>query len=229
MCVEDPFEIGLTEYVDTLLKLGKEDKLNWTILYQSFTHKEYSQLPIEEGQGEKAWEIYFKICISQLHKVMARQAIFLCSEEISLLIKQVDMNNLRLQDAREKPLASYQPEELQQKYVFSILEVFMNTRWLNEAHSIINTNKALKSQLALNKTFCMKTPKGQKDSLFQNPIQILNALMCQLYGERYTTILQLEWVPIMDEMVSQRSIYNWSAIISSSLNQVIKKSMVTDD
>ena len=42
MSVEGPFKTGFTKYVDTLLMLGKEDKLNWTILYQQFSHEVYS-------------------------------------------------------------------------------------------------------------------------------------------------------------------------------------------
>lgn len=49
----------------------------------------------------------------------------------------------------------------------------------------------------------MTKTKGYKDIILQNPTQILNALMCQLYVERDATILQLSWVPIMSKIVAQ--------------------------
>ena len=47
----------------------------------------------------------------------------------------------------------------------------------------------------------MMTLEGYKEIMFQNPIQILNALMCLLDGKKDTTILLPTWFPIMDEFL----------------------------
>ena len=71
---------------------------------------------------------------------------------------------------------------------FPIMEIYMNFEWLNKSHMKTNLNKVLKGWKVLDKTYQMITPKGYKKNMFKNPIQILNALLCQLYGEKDSTI-----------------------------------------
>lgn len=132
-------------------------------------------------------------------------------------------------DVCDPPLASYQLEEPHKKYLFLAPKVYMTTQWLNNAREKHNWNKILKGWETLGNTFRVASQEGYKASKFLKHIQILNALMCQLYGERDTIVLWIYWVPIMVEIVNRGPIFNWGAIISSTLNQATKKIVIIDD
>ena len=69
------------------------------------------------------------------------------------MVQQEVLSNRWLLDAQEKPLESYQPEALHEKYHILKLEVFMNTQWLQNACAKHIVNKLLKGWIALEMHF----------------------------------------------------------------------------
>lgn len=80
-----------------------------------------------------------------------------------------------------------------------------------------------------NKAFHMIDQGGYEASIFQNTIQVVNSLMCILYGDNYSTILHTSWVPLIMEIISKAAIFNLASILFSYLNQVILKSLRKGD
>ena len=77
----------------------------------------------------------------------------------------------------------------------------MTTQWLDIVRVKNNWRKNLKGWVAPGKTFRETMQEGYKASTFLKHIEIMNALMCWLYGEKVSTILQISWVSIMAKIV----------------------------
>jgi hypothetical protein len=54
-------------------------------------------------------------------------------EIIAILVKQEDVTNMWLRDAHDQLLSSYQPLDLEDKYLFPKLKCHMTSQWLNDA------------------------------------------------------------------------------------------------
>lgn len=80
-------KLVIFHFVDTACNFGKELDLSWRILYQSFTHDDYSQLPFDDVIEDQDKEAYRKIICSQLHKVVARPIIVPCGEVVGILVQ----------------------------------------------------------------------------------------------------------------------------------------------
>ena len=151
--------------------------MSWSSLYQAIAHENYLQNLFNWGREDRTRYIYLKITRSYLHKSTTYPIILSCAKVIANLVQQADVSNRWLRDGREKPLASYQLEELHYKYSFLTMKIHMNLGWLNEACLKANINKMLKWAIDLRKTFYMTTPDGYKETMFQKLIQVLNALL----------------------------------------------------
>lgn len=127
----------------------------------------------------------------------------MCGRVIEILLQQVDASNRWLMDAYDQTLKSYQLEENHDKYLFLVPKTQMNSSWINNAHIKNSITKVLNGWMALNKAFYMLTQDVYKASIFHKPIQVLNTLLCILYGERDSTILRSSWVPIMLEIIKK--------------------------
>lgn len=120
-----------------------------------------------------------------------------------------------MNEVRDQTLASYQLEELHEKYHFHNPKVFMTTKRLNNARLEHVMNKVLKGWVPLGKDFRASTKNEYKESIFFKHIKALKTLMCRLDGKKYAIILRTSWVLIMARIIEQGSFFNWGAIISS--------------
>jgi hypothetical protein len=49
------------------------------------------------------------------------------------------------------------------------------------------------------------------------------SLICKIYGEKHYVHFKDDWVPLVYIIITIGSVFNWSAILSHSLNREIKK------
>jgi len=45
--------------------------------------------------------------------------------------------------------------------------------------------------------------------------------MCWIYGEKDTKVLWASWVPLLFQVISKGTVFNWVSILSKNINQAI--------
>jgi hypothetical protein len=73
------------------------------------------------------------------------------------------------------------------------------------------------------KSFTIKDSRIYPIQYFKEPYQLLETLICRLYGEEGSTHFNMEWVPIMHYVVEVGHIFNWAQILSPTSLKLVRE------
>jgi hypothetical protein len=203
-----------TCYGDTDSDAQASTSYQWGDIYTMFRDDKY---PPTTRQADQ--EVYRKRNRSEIHRVAARPAVFPCADIITWLIPNVDLEDrvIRTTD-KQKAIASFQPSALYLYYKFPRVEVTYSKQWIYDYKLYIP--ECLKSWWV--PRFKVRAEENPyPTACLREPYRILAMLMARIYGEPNAANLHVSWVPLMHAIATKGITFNWSAILSTSLQYAI--------
>lgn len=66
-------------------------------------------------------------------------------------------------------------------------------------------------------------PTERPTSKFHKSFQIMVILLSIIFGKKYASTFPDKWIPIIYQIISSESVLNWGEVISSNLENQLKK------
>ena len=166
--------------------------------------------------GLEEESIYANIERSTLMKVATRPELFPCSEVIGWILPRADVSTMILGDVNKQGYAAYSPRYVALAYHLREAEVFMSDDWLNNIR--MDLIETMKRMMLTGKNFRNRVIVEYDTATLRVPYRFIALMLNGIFGRAHGRIFKLEWVPIIFQVATQGTIFNWASLVSNSLS-----------
>ena len=99
----------------------------------------------------------------------------------------------------------------------------VNSEWLRNKTESIDLLSIMKGWWSEGQFREKPSPIKWRTSKFRKSIQIIVILLARIFGRRDVSRFLEKWIPIIHQVITQRSTLNWGEIISSNLDILLNK------
>ena len=176
-----------------------------------------------DASTELSKEIYKNIIKSGLHKTIVKTPILPCLDVVKLITRKIDHQHRSVLNVEGKVVANYKPSMINQIYHLKEAIVKVSPRWLKQKGESANMLTILKGWWSEGNFRSKPSNVEWKNSKFKKIVQIIVILLFRVFGRKDGSTFPDKWIPIIYQIMTSRVTLNWGELISSNLDNQLKK------
>jgi hypothetical protein len=203
-------------YDDTKRIIDIKTSIKGGEVYRMFRNQTFLQ-GVEEDFDLKIFRNIRKL---KLYKVAVHTTIFPCVESISWIVRHVKLYTKYILNSREHPITSFEASTIASRYHLDKGKRSMDENIIKKFP--LKSKDLLKAWYNPNKLFKSMPSSEYPNNLFRMPYQYVVVMIYRLYGVPDASKLPMTWVPLIYYIVDVELTFNWSDILSTSLEEAIR-------
>ena len=146
-----------------------------------------------------------------------------CPDVIEWITKKVDHPHRSILNFEGKIVASYKPSMINQMYHLKEAIIKISPKWLKQKSESTDLLTILKGWWSKGHFRSKPTTAEWKTSKFRKVVQIIVILLSRVFGRKDGSTFLDKWIPIIYQIITNRATLNWGELISSNLDNQLKK------
>ena len=222
--VKDPIkEHGTQIFSDTECKVDKKVCYTWTSLFQAFQDKEFVVLLQNASNTELSKEIYKNIIKSGLHRATMNTLVLPCPNVIEWITRKINHQHQSILNIEGKVVANYKPSMISQMYQLKEATIKVSPKWLKQKSEYADMLTILKGWWSKGHFRSKPATVEWKTSKFRKTVQIIVILLSRMFRRKDGSTFLDKWIAIIYQIITSRATLNWGELISSNLDNQLKK------
>ena len=146
-----------------------------------------------------------------------------CPDIIKWITRRIDHQHRSILNIEGKVVASYKPSMINQMYHLKEATVKVSPDWLKQKSEFADMLTLLKGWWSKGNFRSKPVTAEWKTSKFRKTMQIIVILLSRVFGRKDGSTFPDKWVPIIYQIMTSGVTLNWGELISSNLDNQLKK------
>ena len=146
-----------------------------------------------------------------------------CLDVIEWISRKVDHQHWLILNFEGKVVASDKASMINQMYHFKEARMKISLEWLRQKSEFVDLLTILKGCWSEGNFRTKHATAKWKNSKFRKTVKIIVIFLSGVFRRKDGSTFPDKWIPIIDQIITSRATLNWDELISSNLDNQLKK------